>query len=248
MLMLDELDALNSVADDLETVERFFAYLRSLVERNRDIFFILSSCADVRWDADPGMARLLTLAVDHLSVDLLSEPETLELIVDPVEEYFVYSEDALSEIVELSGCHPCFTQLICRQVVDWRNHQEVNEVSLKVLDETSLEAVARGHLHFEDLWRGLSHNERSILVALSRVLERADRVNRQAIELELQALHQHVGNWDVAVDRLEHKGLVELRDGFVRLRLGLLRHWIRRTPLNTLLDYPEARPSLGGMQ
>jgi hypothetical protein len=235
VLMLDESDTLSVFTAEPEPVRDLLVFMRGLIEQSRDLFFILTSCRDVRWVADPGMSRLLTLAADCLRVDLLPESDTIKLIQDPVQDHFAYTNDALQEMIELSGCHPCFVQLMCRQVVDWRNQQGVNEISLEELQSIVPEAIDRGHGQFVDLWRGLTQDERVILCGLSYVLDDAKDTTPEAVQAHLEHLQLHTADWDLAINRLAHIGLLDLQEGHLHLQLGLVKHWVCRTPLPMLL-------------
>lgn len=248
ILMLDESDALSGFADDQKTTLKLLTFLRSLVVHNRDVFFIFASCRDIRWLADPGMSRLLTLADEYLRVDLLSQPEACALILDPVREHFTYTPEALIHVIALSGCHPCFVQLICHQVVEWRNRERVNRVSRQaLLDGVVPGAVARGHEQFADLWGGLTPDERGILFALSYILEDKSTATPEEVETQLATLQLHVADWDIALDRVMHTGLVDLQEGHLRMQLGLLKHWIYRTPMNTLFPQRSIDRIMGGV-
>jgi hypothetical protein len=235
ILMFDESDALSSFTEDLKITRKFLSFMRSVIEHNRDVFFIFASCRDIRYLADPGMSRLLTLMDDCLRVDLLSESETVALILEPVCEYFTYTQDAVTHIVELSGRHPWVIQLICREAVDWRNRQRVNWVTLKALDDIIPKAIARSHEQFMDFWWGLIRNEQVMVYAISQTLRDAGIATPESVQTQLSALQLNVVDWNLTVDRLLHIGLIDVREGYFRMQLGLLKHWIYRTPMNTLL-------------
>jgi hypothetical protein len=241
VLMLDESDSLSDFSSDLQVTQRFLNFIRSLVEQNRDVFFVFASCRDMRWIADAGVSRLLTLADECIQVGLLSEQETVALMLEPVSDLFSYSQDALAHLVDLSGRHPCFVQLICRQAVEWRNRNGVNLVPAEALGEIVAMAIERGHLQFIDLWNGLTLDERVILYALARIGSDEDYVTAEEIQGQISAVRLRVGEWDIALDSLVHAGLVRIQENCIRLHLGILQHWIDRMPMQALLFVGRAR-------
>jgi hypothetical protein len=248
ILMLDESDTLSRFADDLETTRSLLVFLRSLVEQNRDVFFIFASCRDIRWLADPGMSRLLTLADEYFRVDLLSDSETRTLILDPVKEYFIYEPVALVHIINLSGRHPCFVQAICKHAVEWRNQHQVNQVSSKaLLSDIIPDAVAQEHLQFHNLWNGFTQDEQVVLYALSYTLGDEDTTTSDVVQAQLATLQLHVADWNIALDRLRHAGLIDVQEGHLSMKLGLLKYWIHRNSVNTLFRRHGIYGAMGGM-
>ncbi len=246
LLMFDEADILSHVMVDPRANNKFIGYMRSLIEQIRDIFFVFASRQDIRRLVDPEMSRLLTLVSDHIRVDILSKSATDNLIIQPVQNYFSYSDEALSLLVRLSGRYPCFVQLLCWQTVEWRNIHHENLITKDLLEQEIIpDAIAIGNAQFSDLWGGLTRDEQSILNVFCNLLEEG-RETVPKNDIRMKSLEQGfvIRNWDLGLEKLLYKGLLEFRGNELYLQLGLLKHWIDRSiqiSMEQAYDFHETR-------
>ena len=120
----------------------------------------------------------------------------------------------------------------------------MNHISSHALNEIISNALARGNHQFVTLWSGLTLDEQAILIALSYALKDADCTTLEETRDVLTTLKLRVSDWYIALDRLTHRGLVNVDGGHLDLQLGLLKHWVYRSsiyrpPVNDL--FPQRR-------
>src|SRR5262249_24258130 len=112
LLMFDEFDRIKTLIDDKKLNNHVLEFFRHLMQHASVLFLIA------------GTYKLLELTGEYYSVFFnltvpitigkLPEKDTRELITEPVKSWYTIESVAVDEIVRVGGCHPYFTQLLCR--------------------------------------------------------------------------------------------------------------------------------------
>jgi len=98
-----------------------------------------------------------------------------------------------------------------------------------------------------DFWWGLIQDEQVMVYALSHTLRDTGIATSESVQTQLSALQLNVVDWNLTLDRLLHIGLIDVRESYLRMQLGLLKHWIYRTPTHTLFPQRSIDGLMGGV-
>jgi nucleoside phosphorylase len=226
ILMFDEIDFI--INDDSDRLEDFVKDLRNLAECNRNVFFIFSFCDTTSFSSNRSLNRLFSQFFECHRIGLLDENAAKKLILGPIKGFFDYSDEAFIEIGELSGRHPYFLQLICSEVVDWRNRNHSNRIPIQAFDEITPVAIQRGVCTIKDIWKEFNKDEKNILLVLSYILKENGKAQIADIDSQIDKLSLKVEDINLALQRLIQGDLVYKRQTNYYLKLGLIREWIIR--------------------
>ena len=109
VLLLDEFEVLTSY-EPTSSAKHFFPYLQSILKEQKRLFII--PVVGRKPDDLPKLLGLFREA-PHREIGLLDRVSSKRLITEPARNDLVYESDAVEAILELSSCHPYFTQVIC---------------------------------------------------------------------------------------------------------------------------------------
>ena len=92
------------------------------------------------------MPNLLNLFKDspYKKIDLLDKYDARQLITKPAEGILTYDTDAIQTILELSGGHPYFTQVICFAIFGRLRQQKKRTVGREDVEEIIEKAIEYG--------------------------------------------------------------------------------------------------------
>ncbi|NLE45579.1 MAG: HD domain-containing protein [Chloroflexi bacterium] len=233
ILILDEFEVITKLREDAISREDIFYYLRSQAQKEQGISLIFA--AGGRLDTllhRTGVSPLLNIA-HYQKVGCLDRDTARKLVTEPVKPFATYSDEVIERLLELTGCHPYYLQLLCHALTT-RTHKQ----HAPVLDSTLLDAMLTDWLPyqpescFDHLWGtsiGLDpateEQNRQILIAiakqdnkcLSEEQIRRDLQTRQINTEEIAGLLKHL----VDLDALE-----QCPQGY-RFKVELCRLWIR---------------------
>ncbi len=126
LLLWDEFEELEGKVDP-----SFFSYLRNLMQHIDNLDFIFSGGPRLLDLSSEYVSILFNHAVINKKVSFLSEADARELVTQPVsKDNMFYEESALQKILDYSGKHPYFLQLICHRLVAQHNQSGRNFVTL----------------------------------------------------------------------------------------------------------------------
>jgi hypothetical protein len=189
----------------------------------------------------------------HRGLGPLLTHEAEDLVRRPVEDVLRYDPWAVTRVLELTSNHPCFIQLLCRDLVN-------RCVGSESITPPDVEAALADLLDtpqpiFEEWWMGTSPQEQIILAALAALRGQHGVATQYDI-------HQFLGNLGTRVElsevedeltNLEYRGLlVRMGANSFRFAVELFRLWVaHQHPAETVLREgpwrvrrrPERRPA-----
>ncbi|MDM8569865.1 AAA family ATPase, partial [Thiotrichales bacterium HSG1] len=145
LLILDEFSALEHVFNkgilDEESVLGMF---RHIIQHRPRIKILLSGSHTLdefeRW-----ASYLINVQIVHISY--LQPTEALQLIEQPVENFALFYEESASQrILQITRCHPALIQLMCAEIINLKNKQNIKERRLATIDD--VEAAVSGALQY----------------------------------------------------------------------------------------------------
>ena len=125
--------------------------------------------------------------------------------------------------------------MICHEIVEWRNRNKVNEITPYAIDKIIPRAVDAGSLQFDNFWHGLKPDERKVLFTMCTQFGAKNEIPADEIKIVGKSILFKIENFDIALDRLLHIGIIDLSDELVCIKVGLLKYWITRGDITSLI-------------
>jgi hypothetical protein len=228
LLALDEFEALNDalLAGKLDEWA-ILGTLRHIVQHRSPFKLMLAGSHTLdefqRWSS-----YLINAQTIHLSY--LAESEARRLIERPIVDFALsYTPEASEHVLALTRGHPYLIQLLCSEIVTFKNQQELNVRRLATISDVEAsvpDTLTRGSQFFDDIERNQAGDSaKELLYAVAR--------NKNGT-VDLQHLQREFKNpVDVAatLQLLMRRDLLELVDGKCRFQVELVRRWFARDPL-----------------
>ncbi|HAX76556.1 MAG TPA: branched-chain amino acid ABC transporter substrate-binding protein [Cyanobacteria bacterium UBA11372] len=231
VLLLDEFD-IPGIDYSVPVFEDFFPYLHSILEVDKKLFTIL--CLGRQSPDLPNLLRLFKGA-PYKEIGLLDETSTKYLITKPAAGVLTYEDDALKAILELSGGHPYFTQVICfsifgqaRDLDNWT----VTRADVERIVGKAIESAEAGLAWF---WDGLSRLEKVVFSAAAEAekiaSEKADKFPENLLKLLKSYGVSRTESLVEAAKQLVARGFLDEKTRQVKIEL--VRRWLlKRHPVD----------------
>ncbi len=225
LIALDEFEALNEalVTDKLDE-RAVLGTLRHIVQHRARFKLLLAGSHTLdefqRWSS-----YLINAQTIHLSY--LEESEALRLIERPIVDFALsYTPEASQRVLMLTRGHPYLIQLLCSEIVTFKNRQELEFRRLATVSDVEAivpETLTRGSQFFDDIERNQAGDPARQLLYL---LARSPKGMASLPQLE----RQFGPEMDVAstLQILVQRELLEQSDGEYRFQVELVRRWFAR--------------------
>lgn len=231
LLMIDEFQGIGNLAQEETTNQEAFACLRSLVQHGLTVSFLFGGGGvPRRMLPQSGLSSLLSV-VDHVKIDCLDR-EGAEGVIRGMDETIEYSEDAVRMLIELTRCHPCYLQFLCRELFEMAGRRGIVQADVETLLAQTMEWPRKLENLVDHFWimdqqdEALARKNRLVLSAMAASAESsdwarfgviADRVRTRIREMELH---------DLLSDLAEY-GSIEADDDNYRISIPLFAQWLR---------------------
>lgn len=226
LLAMDEFEALEEAfLEKRFNPDEVLGTLRHLIQ-HRPRFTVLIAGSHTLDEVQQWAAYLINVQVAHLSY--LSEGEARRLIEHPVKDFsLLYEPEAVERILHLTHCHPYLVQLLCYQIVAYKNEQDPKVrrwATVSDVEAAVPEALSQGSIFFFDLRNQVDAEGQRMLRLLA--LEGA------GVAVRTDHLFMKFGNFfQETLEQLLHREIIEpVEDGY-RFQVELVRRWfISRFP------------------
>jgi hypothetical protein len=248
LLMLDEFEMVKGLIDLGCVSARILDYFRHLMQHS-PLLFLIAGTQKLRDLTGGYWSVFFNLAV-LIDIGTLKEAEARWLITEPVQRWYAVEPPAIQEIVRVAGCHPYFTQLVCKQLLEVRNECRVNRVALSHVSEAIDRALQCGDEQIGYPWteEDCSPPERLVLAALIQEGGNRTPVATGTVRscLEDAGIAVAVGE---AANRLRARGVLreDDKEGLTFI-VPLFQSWLARKNYNSLdaaLQYNEEQTAGG---
>jgi hypothetical protein len=237
LFMIDEFDVLEGRVERGNVEPEVFPFLRNLMQHRERIAFLLAGTQQLVEMRHDYWSILFSLA-SYRKVSFLAAEEARALVEQPLRGEVIFDDLVLESLLHLTAGHPYYLQLTCQNLVNRLNQSATHAcVTPEDLQAVLPEVLEAGGGHFAHEWRTLvSPLARCLLSAMA---EADDTGLLWFSEDDLAAPIASavggklpVGGDEVrqALDKLVHQDLVLANPQATawRVRIDLLRHWIRR--------------------
>lgn len=230
VLLLDEFDIVNNY-NTYAAAERFFPYIKYLRDQQAKLFVV--PMLGRQLDDFPKLSELF-LEYPYYEIGLLDEDSARLLITKPTEGVLQYEEDALKTILELSACHPYFTQIICFTIFEQAREENNWLVTRTDVEQVVGQAIENAEKQLDWLWDGLPIPEQVIFSAVAEAQNIADSKGEVTIEGPLTLLKKYgvvqTEQLIQARKRLIERGFLD--DLGCSIKVELIRLWlVKRYPV-----------------
>jgi len=240
VLLIDEFEILQELAEQGQLNPTLFSYLRSLMQ-HRDMNFLLAGTHKLEQLTKKYWAVFYNLALPY-RLTKISEQGARSLITQPVGAQLTYDPFAIEKIRQLAGDQPFLLHSLCRILVDQCNDLRKSYITLHDVNALLPHAIMINSIQFSSLWQLIAPEEQLVLAAVAhggreRPLSFADIEDvyrTEHIFYEPQQLRESLGSL-TQQDLLEGVMEDEQEDLRYRIPIGLLRIWLtQKQPLATL--------------
>lgn len=231
ILIFDEFDKLESQMKSEKFKIQFLRYLRGFFQRHNKVAGVISGNLDKLNSSD---WKEFFTTFDPQKVGALEKEDAKNLITEPVKGVLQYDKYAVKKILDFSGRHPYYIQVICGNLVEYiQKKKKWNFIDVKDVNTVILNEAKETAQHTLELtWRELEPMEKNILYALSQLRKQHKR------SIGLEKLHEHMQKnkimkkeWEVRsiLDNLKEKDIVARSGDFppyYDFNIVLFRDWI----------------------
>jgi predicted ATPase len=228
LLMIDEFEGLEMAVKIGHLPQTVFPYFRRLMQHQWRLSFIFCGTHQLQELARDYWQIFFNAALAR-RVTFLDKVATLALIQEPVRGHFTYDELALTRLLDLTGGHPFFTQLLCHSLVALVSKQERGYVTRNEVDEVARQLVRTGHDHLDYIWK------ESVLAELALLLALTDETKfQQRAEVLWDKVEERLGEQfpdersvaDEARASLERREMVANEGAMIRFTMELIPEWL----------------------
>ncbi len=185
LLMLDEAIRLQEQVQAGKLDKQIFEYLRYLMQHYERLNFLFA-LGDGLESMTKEYAFLFSVGL-YKKISFLERDAALKLITQPVQELYPLEPAARERILQITGGHPYFTQLICHGLFQHWQHTRAATLNVSDVDAVVDEAVERGLAVLKHTWEESTPAEKALLAGAAAAMGQANvKVSDQDIARALQ--------------------------------------------------------------
>lgn len=166
LLCLDEFERI----DEIVTAAGSRAplnFLRHLIQHRRN-WLLLFAGAHTPDELAPHWSDCL-INTRSLRVSCLDKDDAVELICRPVPDFpKIWPDVAVEEVWQLTQGQPFLIQLLCQEAVEHLNRRKAKTVQPGDVAAILPAAFEHGHYYFDEFWRALGEDQRTLLATLAK--------------------------------------------------------------------------------
>lgn len=252
IILLDEFDVLDTNMDGLPremATKSLFEFLRKLMSKHNQLAFVFAMGRNPEDLSQQNYAATFKSSIT-IPIGVLEPKDARSLVLQAQEDGTLQiTESALNRILDLTGCHPYFTQLLCQRIWERAYPYDIPEDApvpvIEVLDVDSAveDTLQSGGMAIRWLWDGLSPAEKVYASALVQTSEGRGPIQDDKVKDILSAYAARLSTHQVVVlaprDLVKRGILVKVDDSASQYNFSseLLYRWIRNErPLDAVKD------------
>jgi hypothetical protein len=241
VLMLDEFEAIQTLAEDKRISKTSFNNIRHLMQHEEKLIFLFC-----------GTHKLEEMSADYWSIFFntaiyyrlshLQPKDAVRLIKEPVKGQLTYDDLAVEQILKMTGGQPYLVQLLCRNLVnDLSENKKKNDVVIDDVDDAVEHIIKEREEKFSlHIWDESNWSERLILSSAAEELTRQqwDYIGMDALFDKIKTAGAGIPGQQLmeALEKLVSKEILLEKEMRYCFPVNLLRKWIAaRYPLRKVL-------------
>ncbi|MGD2088654.1 MAG: AAA-like domain-containing protein [Candidatus Aminicenantes bacterium] len=242
VLMIDELEVLQTKVKDDRISRTFFSNLRHLMQHETKLVFLFCSIHKPE-EMSVDDWSIFSNTVTNLKISRLKRNEALRLIEEPVKGQLNYDDLAVEHILKMTAGQPYLVQLICRTLVNNLNeNKKRNAVLIDDVDEAVGNIIANDQDCFSrGIWQEATLLERLVLSSIAEELrlKQLERAGPGAVYERIQTVTPKFAGRHVlgALEKLADREILAEKDEHYSFPVSLLHKWIStRCPLRKVRE------------
>lgn len=185
LLMLDEAIRLQEQVQAGKLDKQVFEYLRYLMQHYERLNFLFA-LGDGLESMTKEYAFLFSVGL-YKKISFLERGAAIKLITQPVQDLYQVEPAARERILQITGGHPYYTQLVCHGLFQHWQHTRTPAIVLQDIDAVVDEAVERGLAVLKHTWEESTPAEKALLAGTAAALGSGNQaVSEQDIVRTLQ--------------------------------------------------------------
>ena len=228
LLMLDEAVRLQEQVHAGKLDKAIFEYLRHLMQHYDRLNFLFSLGSGLE-QMEKEYAFLFNVAL-YKKISFLDRQSAVELITEPVKDYYRVEPDAVERILSITSCHPYYTQLLCHSLFNRWRQQGGQTMNVSDIEPVLEEVVERGLAVLKHTWEDSTPGEKAVVAGLAAAMgEQNRRVSVADISWAWDALDVVVPRDQMAkaTESLTARDVISNGDQ-IRFRVDLQHLWVRK--------------------
>ena len=228
LLMIDEAVRLQEQVQAGKLDKSIFEFLRFLMQHYERLNFLFSLGSGLE-QMEKEYAFLFNVAL-YKKISFLERQSTVDLITQPVREQYTVAPEAIDRIVQITACHPYYTQLLCHSLYNrWRQKGGAT-VAVDDVEAVMEEVVERGLAVLKHNWEESTPGEKAVIAGLTSAMgERNRPVGRD----EVGAVWRRLGvalPEDEAARAMKSLAARDILSGDdqVKFTVDLVHFWVRK--------------------
>ncbi|MCE5272685.1 ATP-binding protein, partial [bacterium] len=238
LFLVDEYELIENKVVEGKISKDIFLFLSGLVEHKPGLFLVFAG-THLLQEREPVYWQTLLQRCDYRNISFLTPNDARRLVQEPVAGQVFYLGSSVARILRLTAGQPFYTQLVCRNVVEFLNAEQRNYFYEDDVASIVREIVDNPPPQMIYFWAGLGLEERLVLAALAEHCRNSEHyagLNDLSVLLRKPSAPAPEAV-RLVLDNLCAREILEpnLNRRF-RFRMDLFRHWIREEHnLNKLL-------------
>jgi len=228
LLMLDEFDMIQQLIEQKVLPKEVLDFIRYLMQSKPALLFLLAGTQKLREFTGGYWSVFFNLTVP-IDISTLEERDARRLITEPMRQFYQFETEAVNQLVDITGCHPYFIQVLCDQLVQVRNRYSLTVVAPTYVEEAVLGALQSVGENIGYPWSeaDCTEQERLVLGILAAQAQSQAAVSLQVIQQELEQAGVKVA-LTATVQRLLNRGVIHYRQtqSEITFVMPLFQRWL----------------------
>lgn len=206
-----------------------FLFLSGLVEHKSGLFLVFAG-THLLQEREQNYWQTLLQRCDYRNISFLTANDARRLIQEPVAGQVFYLGSSVVRILRLTAGQPFYTQLVCRNIVEFLNAERRNYFYEDDVAPVIREIVDNPPPQMIYFWAGLQPDEKLTLSAVAEQCRNPEHYcgfNEVAELLKKSAIISPETVRRVLENMIAREILEQNMNRRFRFRMDLFRHWIR---------------------
>jgi hypothetical protein len=170
VLMMDEVARLDEEIKAGRLEREVFDYLRHLMQHYERLNFIFSLGSGLE-EMTIDYNVLFNAALYH-RISFLEPAAARKLVIQPVLDHYLIAPRAVTKILQITSCHPYYTQLVCHCMFDLWSRAPKPVMGMADVDAILAEAVELGSANLTYVWEDSTPEEQALMAGIAAVMRR----------------------------------------------------------------------------
>lgn len=187
IFLIDEYEAIDKRVVEGKLSTNVFYSLEDMIKNEIQFNFIFAGSKKIeQLENIAEWAHILGSGVIK-KISFLKKEDAIKLIKDPVVEKVWYTDRAVKELLELSGCHPYILQYFCFNLITLLNEKSSYTIDTKEVTTIVQDTIENPMPQIAFLWKDLTQDQQKLLSFLAETIrKKSGSISQEKIISELE--------------------------------------------------------------